>query len=196
MKQMIYLGVVSVLVALTYFGWKLTSRSSYESAEYKVLEADGQFETREYAELMMATTDMQFESQGDDGSFVRLFRYISGANDSEQKVAMTTPVFMDSDTRDGQGKMGFVIPKKVAEQRVPEPSNDGVQIRKRIGGKFAVIRFAGRMNQETVATAEDKLRNWMKKNGLNGVGDVESAGYDPPWTPGPLRRNEVLIRLN
>jgi hypothetical protein len=24
---------------------------------------------------------------------------------------------------------------------------------------------------------------------------VETAGYDPPFTPGPLRRNEVLIRL-
>lgn len=24
---------------------------------------------------------------------------------------------------------------------------------------------------------------------------VESASYDPPFTPGPLRRNEVLIRL-
>jgi len=24
---------------------------------------------------------------------------------------------------------------------------------------------------------------------------VETAGYDPPFTPGSLRRNEVLIRL-
>ncbi|MFM7516668.1 MAG: heme-binding protein, partial [Pirellula sp.] len=26
-------------------------------------------------------------------------------------------------------------------------------------------------------------------------GGVETAGYDPPFTPGPLRRNEVLIRI-
>jgi hypothetical protein len=24
---------------------------------------------------------------------------------------------------------------------------------------------------------------------------VEAAAYDPPFTPGPFRRNEVLIRL-
>ncbi len=91
--------------------------------------------------------------------------------------------------------MGFVIPKTIAEQGVPEPSNDKVQIRKRAGGRFAVIRFAGRMNSESVAKNEGKLRSWMKTRGLIGDGDAEIAGYDPPWTPGLLRRNEVLIRL-
>ncbi len=88
---MVYLCVAAVSVALAYFGWKLTARSAYESAEYTVLESDSPFETREYPDLMMATTNMQFESQGDDGSFMRLFRYISGGNEREQKVAMTIP---------------------------------------------------------------------------------------------------------
>ena len=35
----------------------------------------------------------------------------------------------------------------------------------------------------------------MEDNGLIGHDDAEFAGYDPPWTPGPFRRNEVLIRL-
>jgi hypothetical protein len=35
----------------------------------------------------------------------------------------------------------------------------------------------------------------MKTKGLEGVSVAESAGYDPPFTPGPLRRNEVLIRI-
>ena len=95
---MIYAGVVTVL-ALTYFGWKLTARGAYESAEYTVLDSDGPFETREYPDLILATTNMQFESQGDDGSFMRLFRYISGANDREKKIAMTTPVFMEAEAQ-------------------------------------------------------------------------------------------------
>lgn len=24
---------------------------------------------------------------------------------------------------------------------------------------------------------------------------AEAAGYDPPFTPGPMRRNEILVRL-
>ena len=194
-RRMIYLGIVAVIIVLAYFGWKLTARSAYESAEYTVLESDSPFETREYPDLQMATTNMQFKSQGDDGSFMRLFRYISGANEQEQKVAMTTPVFMEPEADGTQGQMGFVIPKNVAEQRVPEPTSEQVQILKRAGGRFAVIRFAGRMNRESVAKAEEQLRTWMNKKGLVGEPDAELAGYDPPWTPGPFRRNEVLIRL-
>jgi DNA gyrase inhibitor GyrI len=192
---MIYLCLATVVIALVFFGWKLTARSAYESAEYTVLESDGLFEIREYPDLMMATTNMQFESQGNDDSFMRLFRYIRGANDNGQKVAMTTPVFTEPEARDDQGRMGFVIPKKVTEGRVPEPSHKNVEIRTRTGGRFAVIRFAGRMNSESIAKAEEKLRTWINDRGLIVDGDTESAGYDPPWTPGPFRRNEVLIRL-
>lgn len=192
---MTYLGVIAVIIAFGYFGWKLTARSAYESAEYTVLELDGPIELREYPELQMATTDMQFESQGDDGSFSRLFRYISGANEQEQKVAMTTPVFMKPGADDARGQMGFVIPKDLVEQLVPEPTSEQVQIRKRAGGQFAVIRFAGRMDPESVAKVEEQLRMWMNKKGLVGEPDAELAGYDPPWTPGLFRRNEVLIRL-
>jgi hypothetical protein len=160
-----------------------------------VLESDSPFEIRQYPDLQMAMTNMQFESQGEDGSFMRLFRYISGANKQEQKVAMTTPVFMEPEAGGTEGQMGFVIPKNVAEQRVPEPTGEQVQIRKRAGGRFATIRFAGRMNRESVANAEEQLRTWMSKKGMISDSDAELAGYDPPWTPGPFRRNEVLIRL-
>lgn len=194
-RRMIYLGIVSVVIVLVYFAWKLTARSAYESAEYTVLESESPFETREYPDLQLATTNMQFKSQGEDGSFMRLFRYISGANEEQQKVAMTTPVFMEPEADGAQGQMGFVIPKNVAEQRVPEPTSEQVQILKRVGGRFAVIRFAGRMNRESVTKAEEQLRRWISKKGLVGELDAELAGYDPPWTPGPFRRNEVLIRL-
>jgi hypothetical protein len=194
-KRMLYVSGVVVLVAVAYFGWKLTARSAYESAEYTLLESDGQFEIREYADLMMATTNMRFESQADDGSFMRLFRYISGVNNGERKVAMTTPVFMEPDSDESQGQMGFVIPKKVTDQNIPAPSDDQVQIKKREGGQFAVIRFAGRIDSESVKKAERKLRKWMAEKDLVSDGDDEYAGYDPPWTPSPLRRNEILFRL-
>ena len=195
-KRIIYASIVIVVAALSYFGWKLTARGAYESAEYSVVQSDGPFEVREYEDLMMATTNMKLESQGDDGSFMRLFQYISGANSDEQKVAMTTPVFMEAEAYEAQGEMGFVIPKEVANQHIPEPSNDNVQIRKRVGGRFAVIRFAGRMNSESVREAEERLYKWMEDQKLIRAGDPEFAGYDPPWTLGPLRRNEILIRLN
>jgi DNA gyrase inhibitor GyrI len=194
-KRMIYLSVTAVVGVLVFFGWKLTARSAYESADYTVLKSESPFEIREYPDLMMATTRTQVESQGNDGSFMRLFQYISGANDIGQKVAMTIPVFMEPEAHDDQGQMGFVIPKKVTEQRVPEPSNNNVQIQRRMGGQFAAIRFPGRMNTDSLAKTERQLRKWMSDRGLIGDDDAEFAGCDPPWTPGKLRRNEILIRL-
>ena len=160
-----------------------------------MIEVDGPIEIREYPDLIVATTPMQIESQGNDGSFMRLFRYISGANRAQQKVAMTTPVFMEPELDNDEGKMGFVMPREFARQEVPIPSHADVRIEKRPQGRFAVLRFAGRMNEENRLNAEESLRQWMKTRSLTSNGDAEFAGYDPPWTPGPLRRNEVLVRI-
>lgn len=194
-KKMAYLIAALIIVVIAYMGWKMTSRSGYESAEYNVLESDGSFELREYPDLMLVTTASKFQSQGNDGSFGRLFQYISGKNENDRKVAMTTPVFMEPENQKTDGQMGFVIPKEIAAESVPKPSNENVQIQKRSGGRFAVLRFAGRMNEETQASAEEKLRKWIDSKGFKGGDAIEFAGYDPPWTPGPLRRNEILIRL-
>ena len=83
MSNLLITAIVG-LVALS--GWKLTARGAYETAEYTVIESDGDFEIREYPELMVVTTSTQMERQGEDGSFMRLFRYISGANESKEKV--------------------------------------------------------------------------------------------------------------
>lgn len=192
---MIYISLAIVVTAIFFFVWKVTARSQYESADYTVLESKGVFEIREYPSLMMVTTNMNIETQGDDGSFRRLFRYISGANETGQKVAMTTPVLIQPDKDVPGHRMGFVIPKRVVEERVPKPSSNQVQIRERGGGRFAVIRFNGRLTSDKFAAAETRLRSWMLSQGLLGEVYVESAGYDPPWTPGLLRRNEILIRL-
>ena len=195
-RRMIYLAAMVGLVGVAAAAWTMTVRAGYESAEYKVVESDDNIEIREYPDLMLAATDSKMDSQGRDGSFMRLFRYISGANDGEQKIAMTTPVFMEGEVGKSDVSMGFVMPKEVAAEGVPEPKGAGVKIRKREGGRFAVIRFSGRLDSRVAKEKEAKLREWMKSRGLKGQSKAEAAGYDPPFTPGPLRRNEVLIRLN
>ena len=194
-RRMVFFAAMVVLIGVGMAAWTMTARAGYESAEYKVIESEGNIEIREYPDLMLAATDSKLDSQGRDGSFMRLFRYISGANEGQQKIAMTTPVFMEGDVGKSDVSMGFVMPKEVAAQGVPEPKSDGVQIRKREGGLFAVIRFSGRLDSRVAKEQEAKLREWMKSRGLAGESKAEAAGYDPPFTPGPLRRNEVLIRL-
>lgn len=107
---------------------------------------------------------------------------------------------MENVDADYNVQMGFVMPQDVAAQGVPKPTGQQVDVRKRAGGRFAVVRFSGQLTTTQSKDAEAKLRAWMETQGLVAAdsqpgGGLETAGYDPPFTPGPLRRNEVLIRL-
>ena len=92
-KQMIYIGTITLFALVGVFAWNMMARTAYESAEYKVVESDGKFEVREYPDLMLVATTTKMDAQGRDGSFMKLFRYISGANESDKKISMTTPVW-------------------------------------------------------------------------------------------------------
>ena len=173
--------------------WNTATRAGYESAAYEVVEKDGDFEIRQYPDLMLASTTSQMNSQGRDGSFGRLFRYISGANEAKQKISMTTPVFMEGN--EDEVSMGFVMPGDVAAGGVPSPTGEGVEVRRREGGLFAVIRFRGKLDSKLAREKEQQLRQWIESRGRRGSETIESAGYDPPFTPPMMRRNEVLIRL-
>ncbi len=194
-RKVIYLAVVAgVLLAGTTL-WTMTARAAYESAEYKVIEKEGNIEIREYPDLILAATNSKMEAQGRDGSFMRLFQYISGSNEAKQKIAMTTPVFMEGELGKSDVSMGFVMPKEVAAAGAPDPKGEGVKIRTRPGGRFAVIRFSGQLNSKIAKEQETKLREWLKSRGTEVESTSEAAGYDAPFTPAALRRNEILIRI-
>ena len=196
MNSKIMLPVVGgILLAAAMIGYRLTSRTAYENAAYEVELVDGDFEIRRYPELTLASTPMQAGS-GEDGSFMRLFGYISGENARQEKIAMTVPVFMESDS-DETGNMQFVVPQKTAENGAPEPSADCVSLATRPAGRYAVVRFAGELTDSISKLQYERLGAWMKSRGLTAATDsVSSAGYDPPWTPGFLRRNEVLVQID
>ena len=44
------------------------------------------------------------------------------------------------------------------------------------------------------AEALDRLRAWMQAEGLKELSPPVYGYFDPPWTPGFLRRNEVMLR--
>ncbi len=54
--KMTYYFLIGIVGLVTFFGWKLTARAAYESAEYQVVESDGAFEIRQYADLTVVTT--------------------------------------------------------------------------------------------------------------------------------------------
>jgi len=159
-----------------------TSRAGYETAPYKVIRKDGDYEIREYPDLKIATT----AREGDDSSFMRLFRYIDGGNVAKEKIAMTTPVFMVD------GKMAFVVPEK-HKAATPAPASPEVVVDTLKAQRVAVYRYSGSRTKDSEPNALAKLKTWLQENKLQEAGAPFSAYYDPPWTPSAMRRNEVLV---
>ena len=181
------------LLALVFLaGCKLT-RAGYESAGYKVVRRSGAFEIRDYPALTLVSTPMSATRPTEDGSFMRLFRYIGGANEGESKIAMTTPVFSDQVGTNRQ--MSFVVPKKVAASGAPKAKREDIAVRTRPAGRFAAYRFSGSWGTEHAASARHKFEEWIAAEKLQPIGDPEMANYDPPFTPAFLRRNEVMVRV-
>jgi DNA gyrase inhibitor GyrI len=169
-----------------------TVRGGYESAPYQVARADGKFEVRDYPALTVVETPMARGSDGSDGSFNRLFRFITGGNEAKQKIAMTTPVFMSGS--ETNTTMAFVMPAKMKTGEVPKPSDGNVTVHELAPGRFAVLRYSGRRNEKNEADSLERLRAWMKAEGLKELSPPVYGYFDPPWTPAFLRRNEVMLR--
>jgi hypothetical protein len=183
MKKMFAIVASLLVIALTIAACA-SSRSGYETAPYKIIRADGDFEIREYPELKIATT----ARDADNSSFMRLFRYIDGGNVAKEKIAMTTPVFMVD------GKMAFVVPEK-HKTATPAPASPQVVVDTLKAQRVAVLRFSGTRTKDSEPQALAKLKTWMQQNKLTESGAPFSAYYDPPWTPGFMRRNEVLVPI-
>jgi DNA gyrase inhibitor GyrI len=181
----------AVVVVLVVVGGR-TSRTGYESASSQVARSSGTFELRDYPALSVAETPMTGTSNNANGSFMRLFCFITGGNEANQKFAMTTPVLMSGN--DSNATMAFVLPAKSAARAVPKPTDGSVIVRELPAGQFAVLRFSGTRHVKTEAVALQRLKTGMTKAGLRVLSPPGFAYFDPPWTPGFLRRNEVMLR--
>jgi len=170
-----------------------TARGGYESAPYRVVRASGKFELRDYPALTVVETPMDRGGSGSDGSFNRLFRFITGGNEAKQKIAMTTPVFMSGD--DTNATMAFVMPAEMKAGTVPKPTDSSVTVCELAAGRFAVLRYSGARNAKNEAESLERLRAWMKQEGLKELSPPAYGYFDPPWTPAFLRRNEVMLRI-
>jgi DNA gyrase inhibitor GyrI len=190
-KMWIALFILAVASGLIFAGCQAT-RGGYESAPYQVVRTSGKFAVRDYPALQVVETPMAVPGKDADGSFMRLFRFITGANEAKQKIAMTTPVFMSGG--DSNATMAFVLPAKLPADAVPKPSDAAVKVRELPAGRFAVLRFSGGRSAKHDAEALARLREWMQAEGLKEVSSPVYGYFDPPWTPGFLRRNEVMLR--
>jgi hypothetical protein len=179
-------------VALAVFWFASNSRAATETPEYKVIRIDEKFEIRDYPALSLATSPMA--ADGMNGGFGNLFRFITGTNEAKEKIEMTSPVLISNTTE--KKTMSFIMPQATVAKGVPKPAGDSVALTNMPAARFVVLRFPGERNEENETKAIADLRAWMTEQKLAAQGEPLFAYYDPPWTPIPMRRNEVMIRID
>lgn len=174
---------------------------------YTVVRSDGDFEIRDYGALAAVATPM---ADSQRAAFGRLFDYISGENKGATEIAMTAPVLQSAEAgteiamtapvlqsfgTDGEREMVFVLTDDFTAATAPEPNDPLVRITEIPARRVATVRFSGFFSDGAVGENTTRLQAWMAGQGLTPVGPPESAGYNPPWTLPPFRRNEVLIPI-
>lgn len=181
-----------------------------EEAVYKVINADGKFEIRDYTTHILAETVVEgnFEEAGNK-AFNVLFGYISGDNRSREKLAMTAPVSQEPKGEKikmtapvGQQRVqeswavSFMMPASYTLETLPEPEDPKITLRQVSARRIAAVRYSGFWSEKNYLRYKLELESWIKEKGFAIVGDPIWARYNPPYTPWFLRRNEILVPIN
>ena len=172
-----------------------------EKQKYEVVEQFDGIELRHYPACQVASVQVRgdLESAGSRG-FRPLVTYISGANRGSKQIAMTAPVIQQQ-LHDDIYEVSFVMPSGFELEDLPVPADSKVKL-ETIPEHFALAyRFAGTWTENRFIEAETLLRNAQQELVANQrlsasvSNEVYIARYDPPWKPGFLRRNEVLMKV-
>lgn len=161
----------------------------YQEPHFELIDKDGAFELRRYAPFVsVATSDDTLRGSG----FGRLFSFISGKNQSQEKMPMTIPVLNDTEA----STMEFVLPlHMVKKSDAPKPVSDQEEIKEYHLNLTAVVRFSGRSSQEKIDIQTEMLRAWCDQKGYKPTKAPLIARYNAPMTPGFLRRNEIILQI-
>ena len=180
----LYLIVFCTLFVLPY-----STVMAYEEANYEVISKNEVYEIRKYSDRLAVET----MTSGIDSNFRKLFNYISGRNDTQEKIKMTTPVTQVE--KNGNMSMQFYLPSKFNSENVPNPSREDVKIVNIEGGYYAVLRYSGRASDGNFIKYKEILEKELQKNNISIISPPIRATYDSPFTLPMNRRNEAMFKV-
>ena len=184
-------------------------RFAYEQPHYTVLQDLGRsveirrYEPRTAIEAVVDDPDRQ-KAAGE--AFNLLFRYITGANQGGQKIAMTVPVRVEgeriamtapvqTDAAGAAVSMRFFLPQSVAAAGAPAPQDPRLHLVQVPQTVIAALRFSCVATQTARDRQATVLLSVLGGTTWRPMGPVFQLSYDPPFTIPFLRRNEVAVTV-
>ena len=179
------------ILSIIILGLIITSNCmAYEEANYQVMKKNGIYEIRKYSDRLVIETEIS--NQGN--SFRKLFNYISGNNENNEEIKMTTPVTQVE--KKGNMTMQFYLPLRFNKENTPVPSNSDIKILNIKEGYYAVIKYSGRASDKNFTKHKSILENELKKDNISILSAPIKATYDGPFTLPMNRRNEAMFEID
>jgi hypothetical protein len=188
----IILIISMVFITAVVLGFTLATGKS-ETLPYKVVKKLNGIEIRNYGSALFTSTTVPYTSyeEASGKGFRILAGYIFGANEREEKIAMTTPVIMEiADTM----KMMFLVPSEKTMETLPAPNNSKVSFEVSKPATFAAIEFGGWASDDKIEIHRQKLIKLLEENNIKHKGKFLFMAYNPPYQM-INRRNEILAEL-
>ena len=151
-----------------------------EEAAYTVVQKENKFEIRDYTPHILAETLVEgsLEEAGNN-AFRILFRYISGANRSRKKVAMTVPVSqrpqgekIEMTAPVGQRPVqemwavSFMMPSSYTLKTLPDPEDPNITLRQVPARRMAAVRYSGFWSEKNYLRYKSELESWIQERGF------------------------------
>ena len=167
--------------------------------EFKTLQTYKDFELREYLPCVIAEVKVSANySAATSSAFSSLFNYISQGNKSSQKIAMTTPVIAAQradNSEPAEWCVSFVMPSGSVFDHMPHPNDSQVILRELDTQTCVAKSFRGRATDELSRKMVEELRTSASKANIVLSDETQICRYDPPFKPGFLQYNEIVIPI-
>ena len=165
--------------------------------EFRILKTYPDFEIREYKPCVVAEvkTSANYSDAG-SSAFRSLFSYISQGNKTAEKIAMTAPVItaqrFENPTQN-EWFVSFVMPAGSTLADMPLPIDSRVVLRE-LGVEICVaVSFRGKATTALSAQKIAALRAAAEKENVALSDETRIARFDPPFKPGFMQYNEIVI---
>ena len=175
-----------ILTFLLILYQSISMAQQYETQSFDLIKKVGEAEIRFYPPAMKIRSSRK-------NGFGALFGYISGRNSRDQKIAMTTPVYLGKN--EDSEMMEFVLPRSIDKSNAPKPLSEKVEVYESRSGYYIAHSFGGYAFDWAVNRVRKNLEEIAFRNNIKLIGDPFVLVYDSPYKI-INRKNEVLFEVD
>lgn len=193
MKIFLIISGVVLIAFIVVQLFAMNSQNDIETYPYKVEKEFKDFEIRTYEASLFTSVKLpsnNYKKMSSKG-FSMLAGYIFGGNESNEKIAMTSPVSM---SLEDSMTMMFLVPKKYKKEDLPNPNESNIEFKEEPAKKMAAISFGGWADDEKIEKYKQKLMSALDRGGIGYTNRFYFFGYNAPYEVFN-RKNEIVIEL-